>query len=91
MESAVMARMPNAVLAKVRGDGDYVKFVKFRKEAYQNISSISTIYGSPNGIQLGLGITDMKYFFCTGIHYAAPPDPGIYDVTIGATISHVTR
>ena len=31
MESAVMARMPNAFLTKVREEGDYVQFAKLRK------------------------------------------------------------
>ena len=34
MESAVMARMPNTILTKVRGDGDYVQFEKLQKEVY---------------------------------------------------------
>ena len=90
MESAVMARMPNAVLTKVRGDGDYMQFAKLRKEEYQNLSAVSTTYGAPDDGQLGLGMTDAKYFICTGVHYVVPLDPGIYDVTIGATVSHVT-
>ena len=83
--------MPNADLTKVRGDGDYTQFSKFRKEVYQNLSAVSTTYGAPNDGQLGLGMTDTKYFFRTGVHYVVTPDTGIYVVTIGATVSHVTR
>ena len=36
-------------------------------------------------------MTDAKYFVRTGVHYAVPLNPGIYDVNIGATVSHVTR
>ena len=36
-------------------------------------------------------MTNEKYFVCTGVHYVVPLDPGIYDVTIGATVYHVTR
>ena len=91
IESAVMARMPNAVLTKVRGDGDYVKLAKLRREFYQNLSAVSTTYGAPDNGPLGLGMTDAKYFVRAGVHYAVPLDPGIYDVTIGETVSHVTR
>ena len=90
MESAVMARMPNSVLTKLRGDGDYVQFVTLWKEVYQNLSAVSTTYGAPDNGHLGLGMTDAKYFFCTGVHYVVPLDLGIYDVTIGETVSHVT-
>ena len=86
-----MTRMPNAVLTKVRGEGDYVKFTKLRKEVYQNISAVSTTYIAPDDGYLGLGTTDAKYSICTGVHYVVPLDPGIYDVTIRANISHVTR
>ena len=91
MESAVMARMPNAVLAKVREEGDYVQFLKLRKEVYQNLSAVSMTYGAPNDGHLDLVMTDVKYLVRTGVHYAVPLYTGIYDVTIGATVSHVTR
>ena len=60
MESAVMARMPNTVLTKVKGDGDYVQFAKLRKEVYQNLSAVSTTYGAPDNGHLGLGMNDVK-------------------------------
>ena len=60
MESAVMARMSNSVLTKVRGDGDYTQFAKLRKEVHQNLSAVSTTYSSPDDGHLGLGMTDVK-------------------------------
>ena len=90
MESAVMTRMPNAVLTKVRGDGYYIQFAKLRKEVYQNLSSVSTTYGAPNCGHLGLGMTDAKYLVRNVVHYVVPLDPGIYNFTIRATVSHVT-
>ena len=91
IESAVMSRIPNSVLTKVRGDRDYVKFAKLQKEVYKNLSAISTTYDAPDDGHLGLGMNNAKYFVCTGVHYVVPLDPGIYDVTIGATVYHVTR
>ena len=35
-------------------------------------------------------MTDAKHFVCTGVYYVVPINPGIYDVTIGATVFHVT-
>ena len=40
MEYSIMSRMPNTVLTKARGDGEYVQFIKLRKEVYQNLSAI---------------------------------------------------
>ena len=91
MESVVMARMPNVVLTKVREDGDYVQFTKLRKEVYQSLRAVSTTYGAPGYDYRGLGMTDAKYFFRTGVHYVFPLNPGIYNVTIRATVSHITR
>ena len=89
MESAIMARTPNAVLTKVRGDSDYVQFSKVGKKVYQKLSAVSTTYGAPKDFHLGLGMTDAKYFVCTGVDYVVPLNPGIYNVTIGANVSHV--
>ena len=36
-------------------------------------------------------MTDVKYFVHAGLHYVFPIDPGIYNVTTGATVSHVIR
>ena len=91
MESAVMVRMPNSVLTKSRGDGDYVQSEKLRKEVDQNLSAVSTTYSAPNNCHLCLGMTDTKYFVCNGVHYIVPLDPGIYHVTIGVNVSNVTR
>ena len=60
MESGVMARIPNAILATVRGDRDYVQFAKLRKEVYKNLSVASTTYGAPYYGHLSLGMTDAK-------------------------------
>ena len=90
MELAVMACMPTSVLTKVRGDGDYVQFAKMRKLVYQNLSAVSSTYSDRNYGHLGLGITNTKYFVRTGVHYVVTLDPGMYKITIGATISHVT-
>ena len=70
MESAVMVCMPNTVLTKVRGDGDYVQFSKLRREVYQNLSAVSMTYGAPNDGHLDLVMTDVKYLVRTGVHYA---------------------
>ena len=86
-----MARMPNAVLTKVRGDGDYVQFAKLRKEVYKNLSAVSTTYGAPDNGHLGPVMNDVKYSVRIGAHCAVPLNPGIYDVTIGMTVSHVKR
>ena len=91
MEPAVMAWTTNAILTKVRGDGDYMQFEKLRKEVYQNLSAVSTAYVAPDDSHLGLGMTDAKYFVRTGVHYVVPINPGIYNVTIRATVSNVTR
>ena len=66
-------------------------FQNLRKEVNQNLNTFSTTYDAPNNGHLVLGITDTKYFVSTGLHYAVPLDPVIYDVTIGATVSHVIR
>ena len=86
-----MAHTPNAVLTEVREDGDYTQFAKLRNEVYKNLSAVSTIYGGPDDGHLGLGMTDAKYVICTGVHYVVPLEPGIYDVTIRVTVSHITR
>ena len=91
MESAIMARMPNTVLTKIRGDGDYMQFTKLQKEVYQNLSAVSMTYGATGNGDLSQGMTDAKYFVRTGAHYVVPLDPGIYNVTIGVTVSHVIR
>ena len=90
MGAVVLKRMPNTILTEVRGDGDYIKFATFRKEVYQNLSAISTTYSAPKYGHLGLGMTDTRYFVRSGVNYFVLPDSGIYDVTIGATVSHVT-
>ena len=85
-----MMRMPNTAFTKVRGDGDYVQFSRFLKEVYQNLSAVCTTYSAPNDGHLCLGMNDVKYFVCTGVHYVVPLDPGIYNITIWAIVSHVT-
>ena len=48
-------------------------------------------YGATGNGDLSQGMTNAKYFVCTGAHYVVPLDPGIYNVTIGVTVSHVIR
>ena len=36
-------------------------------------------------------MTNEKYFVRTGVYYVVPLDPGIYDVIIRVTISHIKR
>ena len=72
-----MAQMPDAVLTKLRGDGDYVQFTELRKEFYQNLSAVSTTCCDPKDGHLGLGMTDAEYFVRTGVHYVIPLNPGI--------------
>ena len=91
MESVIMERMPNAILTKVRVDGDYVKFAKLQKEVYKNLSAVSTTYGGPDDGHFSLGMTNTKYFARNIVRYVIPLDTGIYNVTISVTISHVTR
>ena len=91
LEAAVLARMSNTVLTKVWGDGDYTQFSKLRKEVLQNLSVVPSPYGAANGGHLGLGMFDVKYTLCTGQTYNVPLDLGVYDITIGASVSPVTR
>ena len=48
-------------------------------------------YGAPDDGHLGLWMTNTKYVVRTDVHYVVTLDPGIYNFTNEATISHVTR
>ena len=55
-----------------------------RKETYQNLSSVTSIYGTGTDGYLGIGMSPTQYCIRSGVAFTVPADPGPYDLTIPA-------
>jgi hypothetical protein len=92
VEQAVLAKMPNAELAKIRGVADYPQLRKIQLQVYQHLSSVASPFGTGDDGHLGLGMTAAKYLQRAGQPvFNHPADPGAYDLTIAHNAGSVVR
>ena len=92
VEQAVLVKMPNAELSKIRGVADYPQLRKIQLQVYQNLSSVASPFGTGDDGHLGLGMTAAKYSQRAGQPvFNHPVDPGAYDMTIAHNAGAVVR
>ena len=83
VEQAVLAKMPNAELAKIRGVADYPQLRKIQLQVFQNLCSVACPFGTGDDGHRGLGMTAAKYAQRAGQPvFNHPVDPGTYNMTI---------
>ena len=92
VEQAVLAKMLNAELAKIRGVADYPQLRKIQLQVFQNLCSVGSPFGAGDDGHLGLGMTAAKYLQRAGQPvFNHPADPGTYDLTIAPNSGAVVR
>ena len=92
VEQAVLEKMPNAELAKIREVADYPKLRKIQLQVFQNLCSISSPFGAGDDGHLGLGMADAKYLQRAGQPvFNHPADPDTYVLTITPNSGAVVR
>ena len=92
VEQAVLAKMPNAELFKIRGAADYPQLRKIQLQVFQNLCSAARPFGTGDDGHLGLGMLAAKYLQRPGNPILNHPvDPGTYDFTIDPNSGSVVR
>ena len=92
VEQAILAKMPNAKLTKIRGTADYPQLRKIQLQVFQNLCFVGSPFSAGDDGHLGLGMTTAKYQQRAGQPvFNYPADPGTHDLTIAPNAGLIIR